>query len=214
MPVPNPTWIFRFIHIDNLEIYLQRGGIHSPNHTPDDGFVYKTIHNIDIQSHRRLTQIPCSSGGSIHDYVPFYFGPRSPMLYRLHTRWETDYKDGQESLIYLISTVQTMNYAGKNFVFSDGHGIAVFTEWFDNLANLNNVDWETVYTWFWRDTVEDMDRQRRKQAEFLVYGFCEWSLIHEIGVINNHMKSRAENIMKVFQPELHRPVYIRRDWYY
>ncbi len=27
MPVPNPTPIYRFIHVENLEIYLKRGGV-------------------------------------------------------------------------------------------------------------------------------------------------------------------------------------------
>ena len=106
MTVPNPTPIYRFIHVDNLHICLRRGGLHAPKHTPDDGLVYKTIHNVDIQAERRVTDMPCGPQGVIHDYVPFYFGPRSPMLFRLHTGWKTDYTEGQEPLIYLLSTYQ------------------------------------------------------------------------------------------------------------
>ena len=40
-----------------------------------------------------------------------------------------------------------------------------------------------------------MDRQRRKQAEFLIHRFCDWSLIHEIAVIDNAMKTRVERIL-------------------
>ena len=54
MPIPNPTAIFRFIHVDNLDIYLEHGGIHSPNATPANGLNYKTIHNLEIQ------QSPCN----------------------------------------------------------------------------------------------------------------------------------------------------------
>ena len=35
-------------------------------------------------------------------------------------------------------------------------------------TRLDQVDWETVYQCYWRDEVGDMDRQRRKQAEFLM----------------------------------------------
>lgn len=106
MPVPIPTPIYRIIHIDNLHVCLERKKLHAPNHNPNDGLKYKTIHNLDIQSSRRETNIECGSGGVIHDYVSFYFGPRSPMLYQLHTDWVDDYDEGQEPIIYLVSSVQ------------------------------------------------------------------------------------------------------------
>ncbi len=43
-----------------------------------------------------------------------------------------------------------------------------------------------------------MDRQRRKQAEFLIYQSCPWTLIQEIGVLNLRMKARVAEILKPF----------------
>jgi hypothetical protein len=214
MPIPNPTAIFRFIHVDNLDIYLERGGIHSPNATPANGLNYKTIHNLEIQQSRREMNIPCGPGGVIHDYVPFYFGYLSPMLLQLHTGRVEGYADGQDPIIYLVSTVQTVLESGSGFVFSDGHGIARYTEWFDNLDHLDKVDWEMVYQRYWADNVDDMDRQRRKQAEFLVHRFCDWSLIHEIAVIDSVMKGHVEGILKRYPPEMLRDVKVQRNWYY
>ena len=71
-----------------------------------------------------------------------------------------------------------------------------------------------VYQKYWSDKVNDMDRQRRKQAEFLIHRFCDWSLIQEIVVINQRMKEMVETIMGEFSNELYRPVRIRADWYY
>jgi hypothetical protein len=31
MTVPEPTPIYRIIHLDNLPIYLRRSGMHAPN---------------------------------------------------------------------------------------------------------------------------------------------------------------------------------------
>jgi hypothetical protein len=214
MPVPHPTPIYRFIHVDNLHIYLRRGEMHAPNHIPRDGLVYKTIHNVDIQSLRRATRIPCGPGGVIHDYVSFYFGYLSPMHLQLKTGKVEGYNEGQEPLIYIVSSVQMACNAKVHFVFADGHGIAAYTNWYDNLSDLDKVDWDMVYQRYWADTVDDMDRQRRKQAEFLMHRLCDWSMICEIGVINGIMKTRVENIMSQFSPELHRPVCIRGDWYY
>jgi hypothetical protein len=100
------------------------------------------------------------------------------------------------------------------FVFSDGHGIARITEWFDNLDDLDKVDWEMIYQKYWQDHTEDMDRQRRKQAEFLVHRLCDWALIQEIGVIDQGMKRRVEEILQEFPQELQREIRVRRGRYY
>jgi len=89
-----------------------------------------------------------------------------------------------------------------------------FTKWYDSPCELRQVDWNMVYQRYWSDNLEDVDRQRRKQAEFLVYRFCSWSLIKEIGVHNLDTKRRVEDTLSRFDAELRRPVEIRQEWYY
>ncbi|MFH2067385.1 MAG: DUF4433 domain-containing protein [Pseudomonadota bacterium] len=206
------TPVYRLMHIHNLPVVLERGGMHAPNHVPEGGSGYRTIHNIDIQKIRRARPIPCGPGGTVHDYVAFYFGPRSPMLFQLHTGRVEEYHEGQEPLIYAVSTVESITQAGLGFVFSDGHGIAAFTQWFDDLENLDKVDWETAYADYWADTVDDLDRQRRKQAEFLVHRFCPWDVINSIGVLNDSVKKRVEKIFERYTISI--PVEVHRPWYY
>lgn len=136
------------------------------------------------------------------------------MLYQLHTEWNTDYCEGQEPLIYLISTAQIIEQSRRRFVFSDGHGIASYTRWFDDLTDLDRLDWNTIYATAWNDTVDDMDRQRRKQAEFLVHRKCDWRLIENIAVINTGMKSAVERILGSFPLSLRPVVIIKPEWYY
>ena len=152
MPMPRPTPIYRILHIDNLAVILDCGGMHAPNHPPEAVCDYRAIHNVDIQKVRRQRPIPCGPGGTVHDYVAFYFGPRSPMLLQLHTGRE-GYDEGQAPLIYAVSTVETIGQAGLEFVFSDGHGIAAFTQWFDDLNDMGKVDWDMAYADYWADTV-------------------------------------------------------------
>ncbi len=212
MPRPRPTPIYRLLHIDNLEVILDCGGMHAPNHPPEYECDYRAIHNVDIQKIRRQRSIPCGPGGTVHDYVGFYFGPRSPMLLQLHTGRVENYDEGQEPLIYAVSTIETIAQAELGFVFSDGHGIAAFTHWFDNLKDLDKVDWHMAYTDYWADTVDDMDRQRRKQAEFLVHRFCPWYVVKGIGVLNDAVKERVERIL--VRKSISMPVKVRREWYY
>ena len=210
-----PTPILRIIHLDNLRICLRHGRIYAPNHTPKDEFVYRTIHNTDIQQERRVRRIRCGPGGVIHDYVPFYFGYLSPMMLKLKTGQVPGYNEGQEPLIYLVSTAQAVCEAECGFVFSDGHGIAAFTKWYDDLADLDKVDWDMVYQRYWKDDITgDNDRQRRKQAEFLIHESCDWSLIHEIAVINNSTKAKVERVFAQVPSQHQPPVVVRSDWYY
>ena len=136
------------------------------------------------------------------------------MMLKLKTGQVPGYSEGQEPLIYLVTTCQDIENSGQEFVFSDGHGIAAWTKYFHDLAHLNRIDWAIVYERYWMDKSDDLDRQRRKQAEFLVHRFCPWGLIHKIGVIDQAAKERVDMILDG-NPEKGRPVVtINRDWYY
>jgi hypothetical protein len=214
MTVPIPTPILRLIHVDNLHILLRRGGIYAPNATPNDGLAYRTIHRQDMQDARHVRHVPCGPRCTVHDYVPFYFGYLSPMLLQLQTGRVDGYTEGQEPLIYLVSDAQTVQASGTGFVFTDGHGIPAWTKYFDDLADLDKVDWAMVNERYWAHTADDMDRQRRKQAEFMVHRSCPWSLIRRVAVINSAMKARVEGIMAGFDAALIRLVTVEPGWYY
>ena len=213
MSMPLPTPIYRLTHVDNLSTLLTRSALHAPHHSPQDGLPYKTIHDVDIQSVRQTRTVRCGPRGVIHDYVAFYLGPRPPMLLRLNTGRVHGYNEDQIPIVYLVAEAQDVAASGAGFVFTDGHGIAAYTRWFDSLDDLDKVDWEVVHAQRWSTTVDDMDRQRRKQAEFLAYRSCDWRLIREIGVVNDEMKTRVMGILGAFPSNLHRPVNVRPEWY-
>jgi hypothetical protein len=139
--LPVDIRLYRLVHVDALPTMLTRGALYAPNYTPNDGLPYRTIHNVSVQASRHSYQIWCGPRGTCHDYVPFYFGPLSVMLLNLKTGRVEGYNEGQAPLIYLTTTVQRVRDAGSRFVFSDGHGLARFTSWYDDLAQLDKVDW-------------------------------------------------------------------------
>lgn len=181
---------------------------------PDDGLEWRRIEDQTVQANRYTTALAKGPGGTILDYIPFYFGPRSPMLLRLATHWDVDYDGPQDEIIYLVSTAQEMIHRRRRCVFSDGHGLARFTKWFEDLASLNQVDWPIVYARYWNDTLEDNDRKRRKQAEFLVHKSCGWSRVQEIGVMNQGAKTAVEQVLAEYPEAGTPPVNLRTAWYY
>jgi ssDNA thymidine ADP-ribosyltransferase, DarT len=206
MPVPERIRILRLVHLESLPTLLSRRGLHAARHVPADGLPYRAIHDVEVQGARHDCSIPCGPGGRITDYVPFYFGPRTPMLFRLHTGQVRGYAEGQKRLVYLVADVDEVRTAGLPFVFSDGHGLAAFTRWFDEPRHLDEVDWKAVNARYWASDATDNDRQRRKQAEFLIHRFCPWEVIRGIVVVDAEMKTAAESLLARFPPELHRPV--------
>ncbi len=164
-----------------------------------------------IQDRRAHTPVPLT-GGALHDYVPFYFAPRSPMLYTISRGNVAGFSGGQDSVVHIVSTAQTVRDAGLRFVFTDGHGIMAFTEFFAELADLAQVDWGIMATDYWADTDEDMDRKRRRQAEFLVHERFPVQLIQQIGVINQAKKNETEAMLAEFGLTI--PVVSKPGWYY
>ena len=200
--------------VANLEVILQRGGIHAPRATPADGLRYRVIHHQSIQTQRADKPVPCGPGGVIHDYVPFYFAARSPMLYAIYKGNVQDYDKGQGAIIYLVSDAQTVAFSGAGFVFTDGHAIVAMSEFFDDLSRLDTVDWSVMRGKMWNDTDRCPDRKRRRQAEFMIHRFCPWPLIRGIAVIDNRIKRQVEGVLDRF-PRLHRPIVrVKRGWYY
>src|SRR5207247_760956 len=128
---------------------------------------------------RAAATVTRGPGGTIHNSEPYYLSYLSPMMLQLKTGQVAGYHERQAPLIYLVSSAQAVADTGSGFVFTDGHGLALFTDWFDSLQRLDAVDWDMVYQRYWSDNVNDMDRQRRKQSEFLVHQLCPWSLIQE-----------------------------------
>lgn len=92
MKKPNPVWLFRITHIDNLDHVLKHGLVteSSPNANPN----FKKIGDSTLIDFRKDLSAPDPPGGCFRDYIPFYFGPRSPMLYQIATGWEDIEKIG------------------------------------------------------------------------------------------------------------------------
>lgn len=206
--------LFRIIHVDTLPTLLARGGLHAPNATPDDGRPYRVIHNTDVQANRSLRSIPCGPRGTIHDYVPFYFGPLSVMLLNLHTGRVAGYTEGQAPIIYLVTSISRVDGAGRPWVFSDGHGLSALTSWYDDRAMLSEVDWNLVGERYWADKPEDNDRKRRKQAELLVWEHLPWSAIGGIAVLNTAAKEKVDAALAAHPAGAGVKVAVMPEWYY
>src|SRR5207302_1953300 len=69
---PQKALIFRIVHRDNMaEVWAD--GCHCKSTTK--GKKYTQIGNLELISKRDARVVPCAPGGTLSDYVPFYFTP-------------------------------------------------------------------------------------------------------------------------------------------
>lgn len=207
------TPVVRIVHIDCLQTLLSRGVIHAPSAVPTDGLSYVGIHARDVQEKRGDTPVTCGPGGTIRDYVGFYFGPRSPMLYRIQTGHNVP-RVAADDIVYLVAIAQDIARAGLSFVFTDRHSLTRLAASFDDLRHLNCVSFPHAYAEYWSRTPDEPDRQERKQAEFLVHHRLPWDMIVGLGVHSEVARRRVADILNQnpnkFQPKL----LIKRNWFY
>ena len=214
MPPSKPK-IYHITHVDNLTRIIARGGLLSDARMLEEGGPDQAIGMSKIKR-RRLEEIEvtCHPGTMVGEYVPFYFCPRSVMLYLIYrgNHPELDYRGGQDPIIHLeadlYQVVEWANDKGVRWAFSLSNAGAYYVEFRSDLRNLHELDWVAITATDFRDP----DIKERKQAEFLVYGFFPFKLVERIGVYNETIRAR---VRRALAGSKHKPlVEIRRDWYY
>lgn len=199
--------LFHMTHIENLTAILNAGELKSYRQLIKDSTEYKDIAAQNVQSRRAETKVPLYPGGLLHDYVPFYFAGRSPMLYVVKNNGIP-----QSDLIYLMTNTERIVDSTLPFVFTDGHAIMVLSSFYSSLDDLNRIDWNVMSSDYWNDTLEDPDRKRKRQAEFLIYKSISLEWITGIATYTNTTKAQVEDLIRKSGHSL--PVYVVPRFYY
>lgn len=213
MPIPDQPKIYHIVHVDNLASICGDGCLWS-----DSVMVQRqggTVIGMGSIKQRRLTlPVSCHPQTFVGEYVPFYFCPRSIMLFVIHcaNHPELAYRGGQQPIIHLQAdlsqVVQWAEANGRRWAFSLSNAGAVYTQFRSELAQLDEISWDAVAARDFRPA----DVKEAKQAEFLVQQSFPWHLVERIGV---HSQGIAQRVYAAMNGAGHRPsVEIRREWYY
>lgn len=213
MSAPADPKIYHIIHVDRLSSVIASGGLLSDRVMAERAPVGTTIGMNDIKR-RRLTQLRLDSHAGLHvgECVPFYFCPRSVMLYVISraNHPQLAYHGGQSPIVHLEADLHsTVEWAEENdlrWAFTLSNAGAYYFEDRAGLEYLDEIDWDAVAARDWRQCKEG------KQAEFLVEDRFSWELVSRIGVQSNRTLRRAVACLDAAR---HRPVVqLRPDWYY
>src|SRR5258708_24880319 len=103
---PKEPRVFRIVHIDNVE-YLLTHGMFTKTHKKADP-AYINIGDTGLIAQRNTYQVAIDPpNGVLGDYVPFYFGPLSPMLLNIKTGYRGITMRPQAEIVYVCCKINT-----------------------------------------------------------------------------------------------------------
>lgn len=215
---PDQPKIYHITHVDNLPSIIEAGRLFSDAKMIEEGGPSATIGMSRIKQRRLELPVTCQPGTHVGDYVPFYFCPRSIMLYKIHmgNDPELPYRGGQEPIVHLEADLRTVvaraNAKGRLWAFSLSNAGARYTEFRSDLKDLGEINWSAVTARKWGGPGVDPEIRDGKQAEFLIRGSFPWKLLERIGV---RSKALAQQVADALRQADHRPqVEVHPDWYY
>jgi hypothetical protein len=153
--------VYRMTHYKNLDFILQNGIYYRNNaNFPED---YVNIGNSEIITSRDTKKVKCYPKTMVNDYVPFYFAVRTPMLYNIHTGYGVD-GQSQEDIIYLCCNVEKLTKGCSQWCFTDGNAAKLISDFYNDIADLNKLDWRSIDTTDFRDNNADGDPDRKRKS--------------------------------------------------
>ena len=214
MTVPVQPKIYHIVHVDRLSPIIADGCLWCDAEIVRRAPPETTIGMNDIK-HRRLNELTLASHPDLHvgDCVPFYFCPRSIMLYLIYqgNHQQLTYRGGQGPIIHLEADLHASvdwahQQSQRRWAFTLSNAGSRYFEDRCDLAQLHEIEWSAVQATQWKSCKEG------KQAEFLMESSFPWHLVERIGV---HSQAVYQQVVRALQATGHKPqTEIKPEWYY
>ena len=214
VPELESLFVYHITHIDNLIPIFRDGFLRSDAWLRAlDKASGVSIAYDHIKERRLANLIPGYQDLHVGECVPFYFCPRSVMLYRIH-KGKGDglaYNGGQEPVVHLrFGLSELKRWADENalrIAFTRTNAGSSFFEAWNDLADLKELDWTAIQADQWQGCRDG------KQAEFLVESRVAVQMVSSIGVMNPEMQLKVNAALRSIGVEGVN-VNVRRNWYY
>lgn len=209
---PLEVRLYHITHIRNLASILEQGML-PLNELNRRCLKPHSIAFEHLQRRRDGISVSFPPSGPLHDYVPWSFAARSPMLFSAR-RGALGLGVLQTDIIHLVTNVRQVEKLKLNAVFTDGHPISTDLTTYSNDLSLlpSMLDWDVLKARMWHNTELDGDRKRRRQAEFLIHGIVPWQIVRGIAV---HNLAVYRAVVSIVGNSEHRPaIKIVPEWYY
>jgi hypothetical protein len=218
MGVPAQPKIYHILHVDRLASVLADGWLWSDAVVQQRASSGTPIGLSTIKARRLQSALNSHPTLTVGQCVPFYFCPRSIMLFLLH-RGNDDgltYRGGQEPIVHLEgdlhASIRWAEERKRKWAFTLSNAGSNYFDDRASIDRLGEVNWEAVGANRWSGKGVDPSIKEGKQAEFLMEESFPWSLVERIGVSSRSVYSQ---VAQQLRGRAHHPrLEILREWYY
>ncbi len=179
--------IYHITHYQNLESILENGLL---SHNND--LVNERIDNAEVNDRRNKTET--INYKNLHDYVPFYFNPKNPMLFVN--------KEIQEDIIILAFNRKLL--LKEKTIFTDGNAAVNTTKYFNELDELDELNWGCIKSRYWNDY---HDGKREVMAEVLFPKKVSTKHLQKIYCYDKATQEYAMNLDEGIDVEVNKKLY-------
>ncbi|MCC7374183.1 MAG: DUF4433 domain-containing protein [Verrucomicrobiales bacterium] len=218
MPVPAQPKIYHILHVDRLASVLADGRLWSDAMVQQRVSPGTTIGMSSIKARRLQSALTSHPKLTVGECVPFYFCPRSIMLYLIYqaNHPELTYRGGQGPILHLEcdlrASIAWAEDQGRRWAFTLSNAGSFYFEDRAKITQLDEINWEAVGATRWSGNGVDRSIKEGKQAEFLLEKSAPWELVQRIGVGS---RSIYQQVAGLLAGQTHRPkLEIIPDWYY
>ncbi len=202
--------IFRITHLSNLSFILHNGVHCRSSEVRDPTFI--TIGSPELIQRRKSRAVPIGPGGTLENYVAFYFTPHSPMLLNIRTGRGGVTQRPNDEIVILVSSLAQLQKQDVRYVFTDRHAYLQTAEFYSDRSDLDRVDFPLLRSGDFARDPDDPGKFERYQAEALAYGCVPRDALIGIACYTTHIKQRIESIAAELGIELSH-LAVRPDWY-
>lgn len=202
--------IFRITHISNVPWILANGlhcrssGVVDPN--------FRRIGNVSLIDKREHFPVRIAPNGVLSDYVPFYFTPKSIMLFNIVTGYQDTPIVPRSEIVTIIAQLRRVREAGIDTIFTDQHAVSKTARYFSDFNDLANIDWTILRDCDFKRDPDDPGKTLRYHAEALIHGSLPCAQIAGIGCRSENEKRTLERFGREAGMEI--KIVVRPDWFF
>jgi ssDNA thymidine ADP-ribosyltransferase, DarT len=208
---PQLGLLFRIVHVANLSWAVDNGLHCASGALRDPNFV--EIGNPDLIQKRAARHVPIPPYGLFSDYVPFYFTPKSIMLYNIETGYNGIVRRPNTEIVILVTSGQSLIDKGVTVLFTDRHAYAATAAWSADLKGLAaTIDWDILCRHDFGRSDSYPDKKERYQAEAFALRHVPSEALLAVGCVSDGVKREVEGVLKRVRSMLR--VVVRPTWYF
>jgi hypothetical protein len=189
---------FHFTLIMNLPNILKAGALLSKNRVGT--LLQDDLSNPDIQR-ARSERIVDGTDRTLHDFVPLYFGLKTPMMALK--------QEMNEEILLLRFPLDILSLPGAHFSDGNARSKATKIRPFRSVDDLSVLDAQAINSSKWG---QDEERKRRKQAEILIPDSLSLDYLIDITCFSEFSSQRVKTVLQDFGRNLR--VQVRPGFYF